>query len=546
MKNTFFDQCVQDGLLTPFDLVMAERLLSQEENRSDVEKMIACVAVMTRQYRAGDLCVRMASSDGVLMEMAREGGAVLPERLCARLSMDSMEASCPQKPIYQVTNPVTGEVVYYFQKNWALETACALHLQRLLPCPPQIPIEVSVEDSVLNALQKEAVLKGVHSSVSILAGGPGTGKTFTAKQLVKMCLAGLSVDQRKKFRIALTAPTGKAASHLHQKIAPCLDQVDPDRVLFGTLHALLECREGTEKLHEKVLLADLVLVDECSMIDARMWAQLLLSILPGTRLVLIGDHRQLSAVGQGAIFSDLMRGAIPSTCLTECKRVEEDQLLQLGSAIGEEMGCALELMEAYRVDLNRESIEQLMEKIQKYLFFVKQEDAFVECLKELDRFRILSCLRQGEFGVDSLNAHFFSSLSARLPKTGWWAIPILIVKNHHQLNLCNGDVGLLVRKIGGEGDDYALFGGREPIPEMMLPTFEYAYCLSVHKSQGSEYREVALLVPPGSEKFGKEMIYTAITRAKSALRVYGDLNRIETMMKKHEHKQSMLCARVSL
>ena len=162
-------------------------------------------------------------------------------------------------------------------------------------------------------------------------------------------------------------------------------------------------------------------------------------------------------------------------------------------------------------------------------------------LKELERFRILSCIRQGSLGVDALNEMIFQSLWSEAKRGQWLCLPILITRNDYALNLFNGDAGILIKqKMGVE--DCAYFwdsqGEVRCLSALSLPPYEYAYCISVHKSQGSEYEKILLLIPQGSEVFGKEVLYTACTRSKSQLEIDG---REDTILKAIE-KTSRKCS----
>jgi exodeoxyribonuclease V alpha subunit len=150
-----------------------------------------------------------------------------------------------------------------------------------------------------------------------------------------------------------------------------------------------------------------------------------------------------------------------------------------------------------------------------------------ELLNLFNSFRILTPLRRGAWGTEALNAAFKKHLYRALRHHSFFIAPIMITKNDADLGLFNGEVGLLMRRYGDEElfqeGDYALFSGTEGLrrlPAVTLPQFEYAYCLSVHKSQGSEFGEVALLLPEGSEAFGREVLYTGITRAVRGVTIY--------------------------
>ena len=156
-------------------------------------------------------------------------------------------------------------------------------------------------------------------------------------------------------------------------------------------------------------------------------------------------------------------------------------------------------------------------------------------LAQFSKFRILTPLRTGPLGVEQLNAQLYNRLFAT-SRQGIQSIPIMIAKNDYRLDLFNGEMGLLVRSFKN-GSHYAIFPGREngtvrKVAASLLPPFEYAYALSIHKSQGSEFETVILLLPEGCEQFGREALYTGITRARRSIEVWGEINAMQRMVQK--------------
>ena len=234
--------------------------------------------------------------------------------------------------------------------------------------------------------------------------------------------------------------------------------------------------------------------------------------------------------------------------LKESRRVRNDTLASLADAIkrgdGEEFGPFLQEKEGM--------LSMLCDWVDEYYpsFYSTLPDARA-LLQGFEKFRILSCLRQGPWGVDEINRTLLDRFQANCPREGWWVIPILVTRNDDATQLYNGDMGVLIKKIDPFNremkwgrEDYALFSGRDPLPVFGLPPFEYAYCLTIHKSQGSEYENVVVLVPEGSDRFGKEILYTAVTRAKSDLKVFAQEGMIEKMIAKASKKKSGLTARL--
>jgi exodeoxyribonuclease V alpha subunit len=399
----------------------------------------------------------------------------------------------------------------------------------------------------------------------LLTGGPGTGKTFTAAELVKA-----SFHQHKQMRIILTAPTGKAVAQLEGNLRNALGPEIAMRA--ATLHAILGIKaqpfkeEGEEEV--TTLFADLIIVDECSMIDVKIFSQLLASIPKGARLMLIGDKDQLPPVEAGSIFSDLIEADVyPAAYLTECLRSDRSEILMLSHYIKEGQANAAfqflhESIDVSWIDLEEnektssELCASLWEQYQKrFATYYSQKPLPEHLFCLLGRFGFLSTKRQGSLGVEAINRYFLYQSIKQVPQGAWWVAPIMVTRNDYELELYNGDLGFLVRNFTGDfslrqlklDDTILLFdrkGGFRQIAALNLSFFEYSYCLSVHKSQGSEYDEALILTPPGSESFGKEILYTAVTRARHKVTLMCSRNLLIQTITTSSRKISGLCSRL--
>jgi exodeoxyribonuclease V alpha subunit len=391
--------------------------------------------------RAGHLCVLV--EEGQIhpdpLDLWLEDEALLPEILAGA---DEVE-----DPVVRIGNR------FYLQQGWEWEELVWQQLQRL------------------------------QGQIEIITGGPGTGKTTLAAKMIREAPADL--------RIAVAAPTGKAASRLGSLLG--------DRAQVGTLHALLP-----KAFYHP---ADLIVVDEASMIDASMMGRLLSAIKPKGRLVLMGDPDQLPPVESGALFAEMI-DIVGARRLTRSHRMEEG-LLQLADQV--RRGILPEL--TYATDPLQSAI---------------------------DGFQLLCPTREGVRRYNEVLRRHFCRRGK--PVT----LPIIICRNDYENGLFNGEVGQIHCRDGGRvaADDEAVFGDRS-LPVWMLPSYELAYCLSVHKSQGSEFEKVLLLVPEGSERFGREVLYTAMTRAKSSLEVFGKRADLEEMVARQSVRLSGLKSRVS-
>ena len=249
-----------------------------------------------------------------------------------------------------------------------------------------------------------------------------------------------------------------------------------EKCTVKTLHSLLKNR---------ALSADVVLVDEGSMVDAELMAALFSAIKDGARLILLGDKDQLPPVESGHFFADLAQDTHLVAELKTCLRSDLQEIIGIATQVKE--GKSIPFMPLPEVKT-----------------LIKQ---IVDC-----QIPVLTPLRKGSYGVDHLNHLLYQEYQKREAKE----IPIIITTNDPHLGLFNGDVGKLIQEEKGLR---AYFPGGRIFSEYLLPRYEYAYVLSVHKSQGSEYERVMILLPEGSERFGKEMLYTAVTRAKKEMTI---------------------------
>jgi exodeoxyribonuclease V alpha subunit len=373
----------------------------------------------------------------------------------------------------------------------------------------------------------------------------------------------VSKSSGKCFEIALAAPTGKAAANLQKSLLSASGN-DALAAISGaqTIHGLLGIRVGDSPKPPLVpLSADLIIIDESSMIDVRLMSQLFAAIKPGARLVMLGDPDQLPSVEAGNIFSDLIKTAENDTLVSRlsiCLRAELQGILKFATAIksGDVSACSAALenqggdgsIEKLSDDLD---FSELLTKYVIPFYDVKKpmEMSSEELLKYFERFRILSPFRQGPFGVEAINKQIAKLL---VRDTSASVTPIMLLKNDARQQLFNGEVGVLVTKgtKGIEQGDYAIFPSRDgltptrKIPALLLPSFEYAFCLSVYKSQGSEFEQVLLILPEGSEVFGREVLYTAVTRARRRLMLWEKPGTLEATVERCSQRLSNITNRL--
>ncbi len=441
------------------DLIMARQLLCQEQE----ESMVHYLARLFAHARQGDLCI------------AEKGK--LPFSLVEEVSERTLEVTAPL---------VRYQGRTYLHRNWKAETGFIQQWKRIEENKVEAFEGRSFLDETLLPEQREAILYALSHSLTLIVGGPGTGKSYTSRKLVEVLQ-----KVAPNLEIALAAPTGKAASNLQGSLT--LESG------AKTLHALL--------YRKKRLSADVILVDESSMIDVELMHRLFSCLKKGARLVLVGDPDQLPPVEAGSLFADLVKSGSGVIRLKSCMRAENEGLITFAEGVRDGKLC--QGIDPVTIASIPTAENLAKEAVWNWEEAIKEASTPKELLLLQNRWRLLSLMRKGKYGVDSLNKGCL-----KLAKRAVY--PLLITKNDYQIELFNGEMGILMNGVAYfEGS----CGVRE-IPEALLPQHELAYCLSVHKSQGSEFQKVTLVLPDGSEQFGREGLYTAITRSKREIKIY--------------------------
>lgn len=424
-----------------------------------------------------------------------------------------------------------------------------------------------------------ASILAVLNRFTVISGGPGTGKTHTVGRIL-----ALLIEQAKgaPLSIALAAPTGKAAARLTDMVRAIKEELNcPSEVkalipeTAFTIHRLLGPIYGgkTFRYNEANRLPfDVVVVDEASMVDLPLMAKLTCSLEEGSRLLLLGDKDQLASVEPGAVFGDIcdtdsinifssnIAGTVKDLLSVELPHRESQEntvadsivVLTKSYRFGSESGIGLLasavkecrfsnafglIKDTTHNDIRWQevpTIENLEEAIEEkfysfysdYLAASSPQEAF----SLFDRFHILCALRHGPYGAISLN-WFIEHMCRRMgliPKVeGWYKCePVMITMNDYHLRLFNGDVGIVFPDQDAEKQLRVFFpadgGGYRKLLPGRLKNYETVYAMTVHKSQGSEFDHVVLLLPDRPSKVvTRELVYTAITRAKKSVEIWG-------------------------
>ncbi|MCK9196107.1 MAG: exodeoxyribonuclease V subunit alpha [Syntrophales bacterium] len=596
--NQHFDQLYRQQYLSALDFHFARFIQGLAGN--DTPDVALAAALVSRWRGEGHICLDLSIPAGkFLLPGTNDPVLRCPEldRWCQTLS-ESPVAGQPGewKPLILVGSRL------YLYRYWEYENKLATilkqrmeavlptfdenllreSLDRLFP-PPVSDSETDGRQGVDTPTdwQKVAAFTAFAKSFSVISGGPGTGKTFTVAKI----LAFLSEQSGgKPLRIALTAPTGKAAARMQEAIQeaksglPCPEAVKAALpVAASTIHRLLGSvpHAPYSRYHEDNLLPiDVVVVDEGSMIDLSLLSRLVQAIPDSARLILLGDKDQLASVEAGAVFGDIChtgcRPAYSPAFAETCRHMtgESIPVQGTGHSVPPAADCHVELLRNYRFHTESgiaaasravndgdgpgalsilktasakdahwqplPSPEALYKSLENTL-----TEAFADYLTTTDpqevfgRFnllRILCVLREGPYGVGHVNDLIEKILhrSKIIRKdTPWYSgRPVLITRNDYTARLYNGDIGIVLPDPEGQNEPRVFFPTPEGTFRKILPSrlwsYETVFAMTVHKSQGSEFDRVLCLLPDrDTPLLTRELIYTALTRARRDVTIWG-------------------------
>lgn len=375
---------------------------------------------------------------------------------------------------------------------------------------------VSSRETVhLTEQQQDAVRTALTSRVTVITGGPGTGKTTTLRSIVRLV-------QARAGTVQLAAPTGRAAKRLSEATG----------VMASTIHRLLELRPGGAYEVRAPLEGDLIIIDEASMMDLMLAEALLKAVTPGAHLVLVGDADQLPPVGPGAVFRDIIASAtVPIARLQTIFRQPE------GSAI---------ISNAHLI--NAGETPMYGKKISDFFFFNQPGPA--DCaslvvdlatrrvpekfgLNAMEDIQVLAPVYAGVCGIEALNANLQIVLNPPAPHKDERRFgnrifrvgdKVMQVVNDYDRQVSNGEMGRIIRIDLEEQSMHVMFDGDQPVEYTFqeLDELTHAYAISVHKAQGSEYRAVIIpVLPQQGRLLQRNVLYTAVSRARNLVVLAG-------------------------
>jgi exodeoxyribonuclease V alpha subunit len=458
------------------------------------------------------------------------------------------------------TQPLVLENQYlYLQRYWNYECQVAKNIVNLIAKDGTGITNKNVIDQYFTSdlavdWQKEAAKATLVNSFSIITGGPGTGKTTTVVKI----LALLQELAAQPLNIALAAPTGKAAMRLQESIGnskqklPCstsIRELIPEKVL--TIHNLLGARAPSPYFKynaESPLPFDIVVIDEVSMIDLPLMSKLLSALRLDARLILLGDKDQLASVETGTVLADLTLALPKYTQELKVSYRFKGKIKEFSEAINQQKGQdAWELLSAGHNDvglLKDDLINYIADKQVEYLSLIRQRSDFIACYAAFNAFQVLCVIREGLFSITDINCRVLKQLQARklINSSAHWysGRPVMITQNDAVLQLYNGDIGICMPDLENNMQLMVFFLSPSGVVRKYLPArlphCETVFAMTIHKSQGSEFDEVLLVLP---EKINpiltKELIYTGITRAKKAIKMLATKEVfLETLQRKVE------------
>ncbi len=430
-----------------------------------------------------------------------------------------------------------------------------------------------------NSPQTRAILAASSQNRVLLTGGPGTGKTFT---IVRMLASMIHHFNYKKERIVLAAPTGKAASRMLESVRnsmndlPVSDSIKKEFPEEGlTIHRLLGITSNAlqTRYHETSPLPyDVVIIDEASMLDINLFFALIRALKPETRLILVGDPDQLPSVEAGAILSDLcvlssetsatlpdqqnvahlknhqlgfdfsasttLQHNLPRVHLTESRRFsDKSKIGNLAKLVNEQNAedAWSFIQQNSSMWIPASTVSEIQLQVKKWMHNQLQELHAINSpddgFKVFKQRMILTGHRVGPIGSEALNQMLQFEFTKQYGKNRN-GFPVMITRNDYSLSVFNSDIGLYVQS----GDNLRIAfessanSYRMMNPSVLASLIQPAFAMTVHKSQGSEYRDVLLVLPQEDEHglITKQLIYTAITRAKEQFTLIGS----ETVFKK--------------
>ncbi|MEQ1484344.1 exodeoxyribonuclease V subunit alpha [Methyloglobulus sp.] len=520
----------EDEIYSRLDLAFA-RFLSQRATLDATRKkaLETLLATLSQQQHQGHNCIEISDVDKIVL-------------------LDSGLAGEHPTNTSQAYSLVIEQNRLYLHRYWSYENRLAKQIKLIA----QHANTVENLDNLLDHYfgvnktetnwQREAAKIAAQHDFCIITGGPGTGKTTTICKI----LAVLQELTDEPLLTALAAPTGKAAMRLQEAIAinlvelACQDAIKENIPhTANTLHRLLGAKPPSPYFRHDAknpLVFDLVVVDEASMVDLALMSKLVDALKPGAKLILLGDKDQLASVESGAVLADLIAALPDNTVELRQSYRFDDSIKRLADAVNQQhhetaWGILSEDGEAANILEQKQLITYILNQREDYVSLVEANAEFADIYRAFGRFQVLCSNRHGENGVLEINMAVEKALFRQHHKHGaasWYSgRPVMVLQNNPALHLYNGDMGICLPDKEQNGNLMVFFqrpdGAVKKYLPARLPTCKTVFAMTIHKSQGSEFDEVLIVLPETvNPVLSKELLYTAITRAKKKINIVAE------------------------
>ncbi|MBL3598660.1 MAG: exodeoxyribonuclease V subunit alpha [gamma proteobacterium endosymbiont of Lamellibrachia anaximandri] len=600
-ERRLIGQLQSQGLLSDLDVYFADLLLQKSDQPSELLALAAAMA--SRATNEGHVCFDINDmADRPLNGLDGQVIASLP-------SLNDWSVQLHQSGVVGTPGEHQPLILdtsgrLYLHRYWKYEHRLGFLLDeragRQAPDVDEAVLRTGLKQLFPNTgdeidWQKQAAAAAVLRQLSVISGGPGTGKTTTVMRLLALLR---QQPGGEALRITLAAPTGKAAARLQEAIQQSRSshQLPPALVnslpeLASTLHRLLGVKHGsTGFIHNRdnPLALDVLVLDEASMVSVALMAKLLEALPDSVRLILLGDKDQLASVEAGAVLGDICSGyrgptphfaeqlqrvagespppdssvqrALADSVVVLKKSYRFDSASPIGRLAGavnsgnikqawellEEGGTAAEIR---RIPVADDTAKLAAGRYAKIFEMIGKEVAPSEIFASLNSYRVLCALQQGPEGVIAINRRIEAELRSRSYITGdseWFqGRPVLVTRNSYGLGLYNGDIGVALPNPQAGGEISVVFpvadGSFRWIAPARLPEHQTVFAMTVHKSQGSEFNEVLLQLPARDNPLlTRELLYTAITRARSRFHISAEQEVFRSLVHRQLRRNSGL------